>query len=73
MFKLEINCSGGLVPERVLQNEDENNKTWLIVDVSHNTIKARNLARVSCVCYATGYKGSILKSQPALVSLACKL
>ena len=73
VLKLEINCSGGLVPETGLQNEDENNTTWLIVDVSHSTIKARNLARVSCVCYATGYKGSLVKSRPAVVALACKL
>ncbi|XP_015764131.1 PREDICTED: netrin receptor UNC5C-like isoform X1 [Acropora digitifera] len=70
VFKLKINCSGGLVPEIWLKSEDENNKTLLIVDVSHTTMKARNLARVSCVCYATGYKGSVLKSRPALVALA---
>lgn len=73
VFKLKINCSGGLVPEIWLKSEDENNKTLLIVDVSHTTMKARNLARVSCVCYATGYKGSVLKSRPALVALACKV
>lgn len=73
VFKLEINCSGGLVPDTWLKSEDENNKTLLIVDVSHTKMKARKLARVSCVCYATGYKGSVLKSQPALVALACKM
>lgn len=73
VFKLEINCSGGLVPETLLQSEEENNKTFLIVDVSHTTMKARNLTRVYCVCYATGYKGSVLKSRSALVASACKV
>lgn len=67
---LEFNCSGGLVPEMVLQNKDENNVTLIIADVSYAMFKARDLDRVSCVCLATGYKGLVVKSRMALIGLA---
>ena len=70
--KLKFNCSGDLVLKEIYHGQNEHNITKLFVDISHGKIKPGDLNEHSCVCEATSYSGSVLRSRAAAAKIACK-
>ena len=69
--KLNINCTGGLVPREIYYNQSRNHATLLIVEILPVLIK-NNAPGIVCTCVATGYNGLVIRSHPAAVRKACK-
>ena len=69
--KLHFNCTGGLVPREVYNNQTGNHVTLLIVKILPVLIKTV-ASDVVCICVASGYNGQVITSRGATAKKACK-